>query len=143
MCTSWLPRWYQRIQVMGLKEEKFLISRDVIFDEDVFPFKSQPNVPNDDDNQVTFIIEDEAIDSSIYQSETKINEYNDTKITSSNVHEIDQSLGCNNIYPGEETIYDPPDVEPSNFPGEESGNVFPEEEILYNLQYSNNKEDDD
>ena len=44
MCTCWLPRWYQRIQVMGLKEKKFLINRDVIFEDDVFSFRSQPNL---------------------------------------------------------------------------------------------------
>ena len=107
------------------------------------PSKSQPNLTNGDNNKVTFTIEDEVIESSIYQLETKTNGYNDTKITSSNAHEINQSLGSDKSYPGEEINIDLPDVEPSNFPGKESGNVLPEEEILYNLPYSNNKEDDD
>ena len=95
------PDGIKGYKLWDLKKKKFLISRDVIFEEDVFPFKSQPNLPNDNNNKVTFTIEDEGINKSIYQPETKTNEYNDTKRTSSNVHEINQSLESDSNYPDE------------------------------------------
>ena len=36
--------------------------------------------------------------------------------------------------------HDPPDEDLSNFSGEETGNVFPEEELHHNSPYNTNKQ---
>lgn len=55
------PDGVKGYKLWDLKEKKFLISRDVIFEEDSFPFKSQQYQQHENDDDVVLSIENEEV----------------------------------------------------------------------------------
>lgn len=117
------PDGIKGYKLWDLKEKRFLISRDVIFEEDIFPLKLEQGQTHKEDNKVNLLIENEEIENMQQTGENTDQDGGQPLNTSQDAEEIDNQNTDETNRQDEENVDPSQSIKTEEEPGKSGSEV--------------------